>query len=425
MTGESPTPDDLADRLRRGVVERLAPEELDGVLAWIGRGRQSGDVALDAHLGVPDADPALLLRVYLQLDRFLFHEGCLLENVAGVSPAFSSALRRTRYRRLLAAFHPDRHPGLADWLTPRVQAVQRAYAAFRGESSMASQVADETPAVPGNAPRAHLETIPSVGQVWGPAAYGRPGALEWLRQRLGPVRNLESKIVATLLVAVLLPTLVLYLNRADVYVYAQEQASPSIVETVETVETGGAGPEASLPVVREAEATEAQRIQALRLEEAEPNRVETVTRRDAPNRTVALEEPAPDPAGDLSLSAGEPAAPTESQVLALLEDYRVAFERGDLVEFLHLFSPDLREGDQQEQAGFEGGYKHLFAQSMGRELRLFLPEAIRNAEGGWDVSGTFNLSVALASGVVFRSAGPVHYRVQERPEGLRISAIEY
>jgi hypothetical protein len=534
----------LAGRLRKGGVRQLAPEELEAVLAWIGAGRQGPARELAALLGPPDADPGLLWRVYQQLDRVLFPGGELAEEAAGVSSAVPAAQRRVRYRRLLAAFHPDRHAALADWLTPRAQAVQRSYAAFRGGSGGSAHAAGAASADASDAGFAGrsaagatsgLDPAPHLRPGRGNPAGGRrqsriplgPGPMEWLRQALGPVRHLEAKILAGLLVGVLLPTLVVYANRGEVRLYEQDHGAGSVPESgaarLDRFATGvragaDSGEEMERAFARERERVmahlrqqeEIDRVAAREAEarlmaEREIARIEVAARIDALQRRAARDEAAlrartgaASDRGGSSAGVGRPAAPetardartdvasyggdsyagaekpavpetaaragtdapsgrsgsaagaqkpafpasspaagvlqtrpsqagarTETQVLSLLEDYRRAFERGDLDGFLRLLGPEPVEGGNRGRGWFADTYAHLFAQSTDRELRLDLPRVFRDPEGGWDVRGTFNLSVAFGDGVVFRTAGPVRYQVQERPEGLRIHAIEY
>jgi hypothetical protein len=198
---------DLGRSLQRGTLGHLEPEELDAILGWVAGSQRRAAAELGALLGSPDADPDLLRRVYQQLDRALFRNGSLFEEAAGVSERVPRPQRRARYRRLMAAFHPDRSQGFADWLTPRSQAILHSYAAFRrGDAAPVAPPPEPKKPAPRVRPRRRFL----------PRVHFGPGLLPTLRASLRGVRHLEAKILGIVAAAVFLPVLVLYLNQYPV-----------------------------------------------------------------------------------------------------------------------------------------------------------------------------------------------------------------
>lgn len=207
MTASNPKLIDLAARLRNGTLQRLHADELDVVLGWITRAERPSVVELETLLGVPDDDPMLFRQVFEQLDVLFFSDGDLNEAAASVTTSVAEAQRRARYRRLMAAFHPDRYPDLAQWLTPRSQAIHRAYTRFRrGESGALARTEPVAAAYPGqHVPKPPLKrSFPNI-------RFG-PGLLALLRSRLRGVRHLEAKILAILATIFFFPVLILSLS---------------------------------------------------------------------------------------------------------------------------------------------------------------------------------------------------------------------
>ncbi len=241
---------DLAHRLRQGAVDHLESDELDAVLGWITGAQRQPAVLLASVLGESGNDPALLRCVYEQVDRALFLEGNLREGVAGVSGTLAEDHRRARYRRLMAAFHPDRHPDadLAEWLTARSQAIHRAYERFRRGD------------VPGTKPALRPETVsaPEVRRSAKrhiPRVTFGPGLIQLLRTRVREIRNLEAKILGGLAILFFLPVLVLYLNQYSVPPVQSIPSSPSPTPALERADAGGGtrGADAPVPALSELE----------------------------------------------------------------------------------------------------------------------------------------------------------------------------
>lgn len=209
MTVSDPKPIDLARCLRGGTLQRLNAEELDVVLGWITRARRPSVVEFETLFGNPDADPTLLRQVFEQLDTVLFSDGDLNEVAASVTSSVAEARRRARYRRLMAAFHPDRCPGLAPWLTPRSQAIHRSYTRFRrGESATLVPIEPARPASAGQ-----RGSMPFRKRNFPKIRFGFGfGLLDPLRGRLRNVRYLEAKILAVLATIFFFPVLVLSLS---------------------------------------------------------------------------------------------------------------------------------------------------------------------------------------------------------------------
>jgi hypothetical protein len=120
----------LLEALRQGGRPPLSVDDVELLLGWL-----TGSAARDGEPGDelprPGHDPVLLQMVLHRLDDVLFDGGELKPAAAGLDAEEPATRRRIRFRRLASAFHPDRFPDLADWLTQRSQAVHRAYARFK------------------------------------------------------------------------------------------------------------------------------------------------------------------------------------------------------------------------------------------------------------------------------------------------------
>ena len=201
----------LLERLRRGEMPALELDEVDDLAAWIcgtaKRHRGSGPDSSENSLPSPGHDPVLLQMVFYRLDATLFHGSELNLTAAGLDSRQPEKLRKVRFRRLAGAFHPDRYPELADWLTARSQIVLQAYGRFKYERT---ETAAENRVPPwADAHDASYDMRPR----------GRPRKSKQrlrekmlrLRQRFGHDRYLAHKLVGGLAVIALLPVLNLLL----------------------------------------------------------------------------------------------------------------------------------------------------------------------------------------------------------------------
>ncbi len=218
--GVCPAAVTLARRLRAGEAPRLNTSELDAVLIWVAGGSGERTLWLSQMLGPAGSDAALLQRVYAQLDGLIFAEGRLHEARAGVSALNSEAARLARYRRLMAAFHPDRHPALARWLTPRSQAIHQAYAVFRAGGGGQTRKADLGARRPirGSGRRPYRGGSRPVRF--------RPGLAALLRNRFAGVRYLQLKALALVALAALFTVLHLYLTQLPARTGMPPQTEP-------------------------------------------------------------------------------------------------------------------------------------------------------------------------------------------------------
>jgi ketosteroid isomerase-like protein len=116
---------------------------------------------------------------------------------------------------------------------------------------------------------------------------------------------------------------------------------------------------------------------------------------------------------------------TQLRVAALIDSYRSAFEKGDLVAFMGHFGPEPRENTNRGRAWFEKNYEDLFAQSGQRKFALDIASITPTGDGDWKVSAAFDLRVDYRGRPAVHASGSVNYRVQQQPEGWRIDSIEY
>ena len=192
----------LLEDLRRGGRPPLTVDDVELLLGWL-TGSAAREGADGADLPRPGHDAVLLQMVLHRLDHVLFDDGELRPAAAGLDTSEPATRRRIRFRRLASAFHPDRFPELADWLTQRSQAVHRAYARFKQDPE--APVATAHPHVPPHAARARRQDVRR--------APPRPRKRHFralanrLRARFGNDRYLAHKLIGGLALVALLPVL--------------------------------------------------------------------------------------------------------------------------------------------------------------------------------------------------------------------------
>jgi len=226
--------DALARRLLNGRAPRLDAAELDAVLSWLSGGQRHGAAQLSRTLGNPHSCPRQVAALYQLLDVQLLHGGRLDPGAAHVAGSPTDGEKKARYRRLIQAFHPDRYPELAAWLTPRSQLVNQAYAAFkRGEAP------PRLSAVPGPAPtavspggRSHASlqrqsvTRPDAVHPWQPGPHrrsarlvpARTGTFQRLFGALAKSPGRARLMIGALAIVALVPLLMLHVaDRREPY----------------------------------------------------------------------------------------------------------------------------------------------------------------------------------------------------------------
>ncbi|OAB56628.1 hypothetical protein AY599_26195 [Leptolyngbya valderiana BDU 20041] len=184
----------LAESISEGELRELNQAEVSTVLGWVTRSKSTEHrQALEKALGSAEAQPELALNALRILECSLFFDDVFQQSKAGVSHEFEHDARRRRYRLLLSAFHPDRVPDQADWLTQRSQSIIRAYQDFKRNPDAAAE-----------------DARPEAGARQGPAQAGRTpphrGPIKhressltmYLRERFGGDRWLAHKVVGAL-----------------------------------------------------------------------------------------------------------------------------------------------------------------------------------------------------------------------------------
>lgn len=192
----------LIESLQNGLPRDLDEQEVAALLGWIASSsRNPGAQVLSDALGSSGENEALTGHAFSLLDEAIFAGETLLTGPAGVSEEREHDARRRRYRLLLSAFHPDRYPARADWLTSRSQVITRAYARFK-----TGQI-DELPEVesPPPAARTRPPEYRGITPTWRLA--------ERLRSRWGQDRFLAHKIIGVLALILLLPVISILLDQ--------------------------------------------------------------------------------------------------------------------------------------------------------------------------------------------------------------------
>jgi len=465
---------ELLEQLRAGADPPLAPADLDPLLAWLsgsfGRGEEGhGD------LPRPEDDPVLLRMVLFRLDEALFDNGTLDLLAAGLDPDQPASTRRRRFRRLASAFHPDRFPDLADWLTQRSQAVHQAYGRFKqdpdGSAGAAAGPARSTDSRP-------------VYRESRAAARDRPFerfAIR-LRRRFGQDRFLAHKIIGALAILALLPVINLWLvpNRdfgaaaqsmagrgerqvgdlAELQTDSQtgrqtapqtdEEASPLLIAARRAMNprSDGVGEAAALPTVDDqlralGLSTDTERLYSQVLSRTEAP-LEATSPKPRPVADAAeptaepvaesiaepfaeliaeviaepVAEPAPLPAGKLELGffANHP-------VGLLLAAFHSDLESGNLPGLVSRFAPDARYGRLRGNRQLAQHFRELFDQAPERQVNLHVQRLERDGKQ-WRAEADLEILVRGSDAIEKVRAGRAVLRLGEQNGALTIQRIE-
>ncbi|NBD96028.1 MAG: hypothetical protein GVY11_06100 [Gammaproteobacteria bacterium] len=211
-------PDSDAMRL---LIERLLGDggawftaaDLDAVLSWLAGSERHGGGALATRIGTASEQTGRRIAVYDRLSAQLFRDGQLDLAGAHVDIDVDHETRRGRYRRLMNAFHPDRFPQHADWLTSRSQAVLASYARFRKGEAPEHRSPDERPARhprKATARRPERPEWPRERRSARLTPMRGPGPLTQLRTWLLGIKNLQQRVLVGLGVLCLIPVIYAY-----------------------------------------------------------------------------------------------------------------------------------------------------------------------------------------------------------------------
>jgi hypothetical protein len=198
----------LIAALRHDQWSALNDDQIAVLLSWLAHSRRNPGVRqLEDKIGPAGCDQNVFDAALSTLDVLLFDAESLHARQAGVGPELSRDARRRRYRLLMSAFHPDRYPGRAEWLTARSQIITRAYARFKSQP-------DEAPGEFGITVAA-TPTVPNRGFRRPPAYTGispEGPKSESLHERLARDRFLAHKVVGGLSLLVILPVISILLD---------------------------------------------------------------------------------------------------------------------------------------------------------------------------------------------------------------------
>ncbi|WP_200389485.1 J domain-containing protein [Thiocapsa imhoffii] len=135
----------------------MLTEELDSLLIWLANPDNPAVATLDAAIRETGLTrQAAIEQAYRLLDAFLF-SGAISDphQVLGLPPGVDRATAKRRYRRLMLAYHPDRHPGCSTVRSRRTEQLNLAYAALEyappGASSSGPAGSAERGATPSRA----------------------------------------------------------------------------------------------------------------------------------------------------------------------------------------------------------------------------------------------------------------------------------
>ena len=368
---------DLALSLRLSEMKHLNDAELRAVLAWVsGRSGSGGGNDLAPFLGNPGAEPLLLDLVYRQLDDLLFIGDELNEAAAWLGG--DAIQRRLQFRRLLAAFHPDRSAELAGWLTSRFQAIQRSYRRSR----------DAPPERLGPWPMLGSPgtgvVVPPLGR-WSRSIRFGTGLRTLLQDHLRNTRHLDAKLVALVVIASLAGVLYVYFvqapNRwaqAQQLEGRQQDSLPGVISTPAGAPAPGGD--------------------ALAADVSAPVNGEGI-------RTVT----GPDGFG---------------YIMDVIERYRYAFEAGDIEKLMRLLADQPSENHNDGRTWFRITYTRIFARSHLRRLYVDI-ETVEPDSGAWIATGQFDLEIHYSDGRRVSTGGPIRYRLIQQSQEWHIASIDY
>jgi len=126
----------LGRRIRDGQPVRFSPSELDAALSWLCGSQSHAALQLRQSLGQPHDSPVRVAILYRLLDQELMAGSRLDLDAAHLAGKVPLGERKTRFRLLIRAFHPDRYPRFSSWLTPRAQLIHQAYGAFKTQAAL-------------------------------------------------------------------------------------------------------------------------------------------------------------------------------------------------------------------------------------------------------------------------------------------------
>lgn len=479
----------LIEALREDRLIDLDDLQTTALLTWLGGStRDNGGARLHAVLGPASEDDSLRAAAFEQLDFSLFDNDQLLLRDAGLGVDRDDKQRRHRFRLLLSVFHPDRYPARADWLTSRLQIVNRVYADFKADQPLRDDSPDSQ-SRPGNALRPTFRSGP---QSW------RGITPTWtmtdkLRARLGTDRFLAQKIIAVMLLLILLPIVSVILDPISIEIDSgplnQEKSigvQPDIDQmdlTVDVWPMAAMDPNwmtRQIPERIEIEhSVDTDSLNFMTRKHPAWLRKATVSWPEfqeddiEPNVTARKEilvpvDSTPDSIGDdpsivatsltdqnqqleadksndsKTIKADTPSGQLDhadrpmpgkgdlalgplsnQQVGSLLSDYRERMEAGDLQGMLELLARRPRANENQGRDWFESYYDELFRSSQYRMLSLKVLSAHRNGHD-WLIEADYRLDIQwVDSDEIERLDRNVRYSISPDPFQLRITSIEY
>jgi TolA protein len=174
----------LTQAILTGAPNEPVRAHLDALIRWLSGASSPDANAIDQALIKRNVEPSDVANLALSLlERFLFADGADAFAQLGLTPQTTEAEIRSRYKRLVRVFHPDRQLGDADWLHECTQKLNLAL----DEALKLTQA-----------------PAPSFGQTTAkkPAAakerygtrYAGPSKRDQMRAKLGTAQTLQRKV---------------------------------------------------------------------------------------------------------------------------------------------------------------------------------------------------------------------------------------
>lgn len=202
-------PRQLARTLESGLATASLEQHLDALLIWLGNPDNPNVAVLDeaiARTGLTRLDAAG--RAYDILERLLFAgRNGSPEHILGLRDTADVAAAKQRYRCLIQAYHPDRHPARVLLHNERTEQINIAYAAFERSRGEPAARGRKTAGGPLSTPRSVRHRRRPAKRVdrspWG-AVRARWTVGPWLRHRLGAAESFQTRFFAGLIIVCVL-----------------------------------------------------------------------------------------------------------------------------------------------------------------------------------------------------------------------------
>jgi len=177
-------PETLTEAILTGAPNEPVRAHLDALIRWLSGASSPDANAIDQALIKRNVEPSDAANLALSLlERLLFADGADAFAQLGLTPQATEAEIRSRYKRLISVFHPDRQLGDANWLHECTQklnlALEEALKLTQAPAPSSGQTSPQKPA----ASKERYGT-----------RYAGPSKRDQMRAKLGTAQTLQRKV---------------------------------------------------------------------------------------------------------------------------------------------------------------------------------------------------------------------------------------